>query len=69
MPGCPGRVREISSSDAAVQRLLIDSGPLVALFDKSDAWHAPVTAFVKDYRGQLDTSAANITEAAHCRGK
>ena len=47
-----------------MQRLLIDSGPLVALFDKSDAWHAPVTAFVKDYRGQLDTSAANITEAA-----
>ena len=45
-------------------RLLVDSGPLVALFDKSDEWHEPVVAFVKDFRGQLVTSAANVTEAA-----
>ena len=47
-----------------MQKLLIDSGPLVALFDASDRWHAPVAAFLKEYRGELVTSAANVTEAA-----
>ena len=47
-----------------MQKLLIDSGPLVALFDRSDRWHDPVVAFLKDYRGELLTSAANVTEAA-----
>ncbi|MCC6473121.1 MAG: pilus assembly protein, partial [Burkholderiales bacterium] len=44
--------------------MLIDSGPLVALFDRSDTWHEPVASFLKSYRGELDTSAANVTEAA-----
>lgn len=47
-----------------MQKLLIDSGPLVALFDASDRWHEPVAAFLKEYRGELVTSAANVTEAA-----
>ncbi|OGA03564.1 MAG: hypothetical protein A3H35_12605 [Betaproteobacteria bacterium RIFCSPLOWO2_02_FULL_62_17] len=47
-----------------MQKLLVDSGPFVALFDASDRWHQPVAAFLKEYRGELVTSAANITEAA-----
>ena len=47
-----------------MQKLLVDSGPLVALFDASDRWHEPVAAFLKEYRGELVTSAANVTEAA-----
>ena len=47
-----------------MQRLLVDSGPLVALFDADDHWHRPVTDFLKEYRGELVTSAANVTEAA-----
>lgn len=47
-----------------MQRLLVDSGPLVALFDRSDRWHEPVAAFLKGHRGELVTSAANVTEAA-----
>lgn len=45
-------------------KLLVDSGPLVALFDSSDRWHEPVATFLKGFRGELVTSAANVTEAA-----
>lgn len=47
-----------------MQKLLVDSGPLVALFDADDRWHHPVTDFLEMYRGELVTSAANVTEAA-----
>lgn len=47
-----------------MQSLLVDSGPLIALFDADDRWHQPVSAFLKTYRGPLATSAANVTEAA-----
>jgi predicted nucleic acid-binding protein len=43
---------------------LLDSGPLIALFDADDRWHARVARFLKDFRGELATSAANVTEAA-----
>lgn len=36
-----------------MQRLLVDSGPLVALFDGGDRWHDTVTEFIKGYRGAL----------------
>jgi len=47
-----------------VAKVLVDSGPLIALFDADDRWHARVKSFVKDFRGELATSAANVTEAA-----
>jgi len=47
-----------------MQKLLVDSGPLVALFDADDRWHDPVAAFLKKFPGELVTSAANVTEAA-----
>lgn len=47
-----------------MQRLLVDSGPLVALFDADDRWHRPTADFLKQYNGELVTSAANVTEAA-----
>jgi predicted nucleic acid-binding protein len=51
-----------------MQRLLVDSGPLVALFDGSDRWHDVVAGFIKGFRGELLTSAANVTEAAWITG-
>lgn len=47
-----------------MQKLLVDSGPLVALFDADDRWHKPVTDYLSKFRGELVTSAANVTEAA-----
>lgn len=51
-----------------MQRLLVGSGPLVALFDGSDRWHSTVAEFIKGFRGELLTSAANVTEAAWITG-
>ncbi len=44
---------------------LIDNGPLIALFDKSDKYHTKVLEFLKDYEGELITSWAVITEVTH----
>ncbi len=48
-----------------MQNTLIDAGPLIALFDKDDRFHAIVTTFLKDYKGHLITTWPVITEASH----
>jgi len=44
---------------------LVDAGPLIALFDKDDKFHAPVVNFLKEYKGRLLTTWPVITEASH----
>lgn len=44
---------------------VIDTGPLVALFDRSDRYHQKVKTFLKDYSGKLLSSSAVITEVTH----
>lgn len=46
-------------------KTLIDSGPLIALFDASDSYHTSTLAFLKDFNGELITSWAVITEVSH----
>lgn len=41
---------------------LIDAGPLIAFYDAGDVWHAQTLKFFENYRGQLITSGAVITE-------
>ena len=48
-----------------MQKTLIDSGPLIALFDKSDSYHSKVLKFLKSYKGSLVTSLAVVTEVSH----
>lgn len=48
-----------------MQKTLIDSGPLIALFDKSDKYHQKVLDFIKSYQGKLITSWSVITEVSH----
>ncbi len=48
-----------------MQKPLIDSGPLIALFDKSDNYHLKVLNFLKSYKGTLVTSLAVVTEVSH----
>ncbi|MCF6301035.1 MAG: PIN domain-containing protein [Proteobacteria bacterium] len=45
--------------------ILIDSGPLIALFDASDAYHKVSLAFIKVNTARLITSLASITETLH----
>jgi len=48
-----------------MQKTLIDSGPLIALFDRSDKYHQKVLAFMKTFKGQLLCSWSVITEVSH----
>ncbi|NMB98196.1 MAG: pilus assembly protein, partial [Clostridiaceae bacterium] len=32
-----------------MKKTLIDSGPLIALFDKDDKYHSPIIKFLKKY--------------------
>jgi len=47
-----------------VANVLVDSGPLIVLFDAHDRWHIKVKSFLRSYRGELATSAAYVTKAA-----
>lgn len=44
---------------------LVDSGPLIALFDSSDHHHASTLAFMGEFRGGLITTWPVITEVCH----
>jgi predicted nucleic acid-binding protein len=46
-------------------KAVVDSGPLVALFDGRDADHARVVSFLKSYRGRLHSTLAVVTEVVH----
>ena len=48
-----------------MKRILIDSGPLIALFDRSDKYHLASVAFIKNNECELITTIASITETLH----
>lgn len=45
--------------------VLLDSGPLIALFDANDQHHLAAVDFIKTNKRQLITTIANITEAIY----
>ena len=45
--------------------VLIDSGPLIALFDRGDSYHESVVDFLKRYRGNLLCTWPVLTEVSH----
>ena len=48
-----------------MNKILIDSGPLIALFDSSDKYHQKTVEFIKSNRFILITTIASITETLH----
>jgi len=48
-----------------MQKTLIDSGPLIALFDRSDKYHDTILEFLKTFKGELVTTWSVITEVSH----
>jgi predicted nucleic acid-binding protein len=48
-----------------LKRIVIDAGPLIALFDKDDDYHKKAISFIKKFRGELITNYAVITEVTH----
>lgn len=51
-----------------MKSILVDAGPFIALFDRDDAYHGPVVAFLRQYRGSLVTTWPVITETSHMLG-
>lgn len=48
-----------------MQKTLIDAGPMIALFDKSDKYNKHVIKFLSGYEGELVTTWPVITEVSH----
>jgi len=48
-----------------MKKILIDSGPLIALFDASDKYHKVSVNFIKSNKYALVTTIASITETLH----
>ncbi|MEA3548447.1 MAG: PIN domain-containing protein [Thermodesulfobacteriota bacterium] len=48
-----------------MKKILIDSGPLIALFDSSDKYHTSTINFIKTNKYPLVTTLASITETLH----
>jgi len=48
-----------------MKKILIDSGPLIALFDASDKYHKKAISFIKSNKFPLVTAIASVTETLH----
>ncbi|MEA2047604.1 MAG: PIN domain-containing protein [Campylobacterota bacterium] len=48
-----------------MQKTIIDSGPLIALFDKNDKYHTKILTFFKHFQGEFITTWSVITEVSH----
>lgn len=48
--------------------ILVDTGPLVALFDPQDEWHGHCRETLKGIRGPILTTTPVLTEAFHMLG-
>jgi predicted nucleic acid-binding protein len=47
------------------KNILIDAGPLIALFDKDDKYHSAVKIFLGNIKGYLISTWPVLTEATH----
>ena len=48
-----------------MMKILIDSGPLIALFDRDDSYHKAAVNFIQNNHSELITTIASITETLH----
>lgn len=44
---------------------LIDAGPIIALFDRSDQYHRKVYEFMRDFEGRLVSTWPVLTEVSY----
>jgi len=48
-----------------LSQILIDAGPIIALFDSSERYHEPVKAFLRERRYRFISTLAVFTEVSH----
>jgi predicted nucleic acid-binding protein len=49
----------------ATPRVLLDTGPLVALYSRGDRWHTEVSHWLATFDGEMHTVEPVLTEAAY----
>jgi hypothetical protein len=54
-----------SRTELALRRWLVDTGPFVAYFDRRDPAHEAVAGRLDEFRGQLVTTGAVVTEVMY----
>ncbi|EKO16628.1 toxin-antitoxin system, toxin component, PIN domain protein [Leptospira kirschneri str. H2] len=58
-------VKSIYVSQSKENVALIDSGPIVALFNSKDKFHRSIYNFIKSYKGSLFSTWAVVTEVIY----
>jgi len=48
-----------------INNLLIDAGPLIAVFNKNDKHHPACSSFLSDYQGDIFTTEPVLTEVVY----
>ena len=48
-----------------MRKILVDAGPLIALFNKDDKYHESVKTFIKTHSYMFVTTSAVLTEVLH----
>lgn len=48
-----------------MKSILIDAGPIIALFNRKDLYHQRIIEFLRDYTGKLITTWPVMTEVGH----
>ena len=48
-----------------MQNILIDTGPIIAIFNKNDKYHEKIKNFLKNYQGKLTSTWLVVTEVSH----
>lgn len=48
-----------------MKKILMDSGPMIALFDASDRYHQAAVNFIRSNKAVLITTLASMTETLH----
>ena len=48
-----------------MKSILIDAGPIIALFNRKDKYHKKIIDFLKRYKGKLVTTWPVVTEVTH----
>ena len=48
-----------------MQNILIDTGPIIAIFNKNDKYHEKIKNFLKNYQGKLTSTWPVVTEVSH----
>jgi uncharacterized protein len=61
-------VNTFNPGSAAMRKLLLDTGPLVAMLDRSEKNHERCVSFLREFRGRLITTEPVITETVYLLG-